>query len=117
MAREEWVVAEKIFDTLAELHRSRGTALVLLHLPSAEDSKYDAARHWEAELRAYSERTGVNYIDLNDALNRLPADSLGGIFGSHLHYSAAGNDWVARELYRHFLRIPEVERLLEKGRG
>jgi hypothetical protein len=116
-ARATWVLAQKVFDTLAELHRSRGTVLVLLHLPAADDSQYSQARHWAAELRTYAARTGVAYVDLGYDLQRLPVDSLAGIFGPHLHYTPLGNDWVATRLYAHFQQIPAIARLLEPDVG
>lgn len=113
-AKATWVLAQTIFDNLAELHRSRRTVLVLLHLPASDDTQYSPARHWEAELRAYAARTSVPYVDLADDLKRLPADSLAQIFGPHLHYTPLGNEWVATRLYAHFHQIPAVARLLEE---
>jgi hypothetical protein len=94
-----WAVAEKLFDQLAEFHRSRGSTLILVHLPAPNDDKVAPARHWEAQLRAYAARTGVTYLDLSEDLQRLPADSLAEIFGPHRHYTPFGNEWVATRLY------------------
>jgi hypothetical protein len=112
MAQRTWEVAEKIFDALAEHHRKNGSLLVLLHLPSAEDTKYAAAQQWDAWLRAYARLKGVPYVDLGPALRQLPMDSAAAIFGTHLHYAREGNAWVARELYDRLLRTPEIERRL-----
>jgi hypothetical protein len=115
--KRTWQVAEKIFDELAELHRKRGSVFVLLHLPADNDAKYEPARYWEAELRAYAARTGVPYVDLGDDLQRLPPDSLAQIFGAHRHYTQLGNDWVATRLLEHLAEIPATARLLRRGEG
>lgn len=112
-AKATWIVAEKVFDSLMAHHHTRGSALVLIHLPAPGDDEYTPARRWEAELLAYAERTGVAYVDLGDDLQRMAPDSASLMFGDHSHYTPAGNDWVAGRLLDHFRRIPQVRERLE----
>ena len=78
--------------------------LVLVHLPVVEDYSDDVTGPWREYLRGAAAREKALYIDLIEPLRQLPPDSIPIVFlpaqsDPGRHYTAAGHEWVARQLY------------------
>jgi hypothetical protein len=114
-------VSAWIFRDLAKLGRERGSALVLVYLPTIADLRpgaHDERRRW---LATFGHDSGVPVVDLTDEMRQLPTDSLQWLFitanqlpvnGSGGHYTAAGHAWVASRLAAHLKAIPAADSAL-----
>lgn len=116
-------VVSLIIEDLAAMGRDRGIVQVLVHLPVSEDYFGHGSDAWSRRVRLAAERAGVSFIDLNDDFRQLAPDSVSPLFipwgtgSAHYpesggHYSAAGNAWVARVLYRRLSERRETGRRL-----
>jgi hypothetical protein len=108
-------LATHMIGDLAAMARASGGRLVLVHLPTVGDYGSDRALKWRQRLRALSGHHGVPYIDLFTDFQQLPSNVLAEFFlPAHIdrgrHYTAAGHAWVADQVYRHLIEIPEVNR-------
>jgi hypothetical protein len=95
-------VAELAEHIVREL--SAGPILLLVHLPVIQDVSEDGARFWRDYLRDLAAQEGADYIDLIEPLRKLPGDSIPILFlpaeaDPGRHYTAAGHEWVSRQLY------------------
>jgi hypothetical protein len=112
-----WEVAAKVFADLDSLNRARGSVLVLVFLPTQVDDKNGSAE-WRRRVRGLAEREHIALVDLVADFERLPADSTEGMFlregEAAGHYTTAGNAWVAGQVYRHLLAMPQVAGLLAR---
>lgn len=97
---------------LLALHKSRGSRLVLLYLPMPNDARDGAADGWRADVERLAAELEIPRLDLVPELRRLPPEEIDPFFikgvgqqyfGAAGHYTAAGNEWVARRLLT-FLR-------------
>jgi len=97
------------------VNRAKQSVLVLVFLPTQEDGKNGAAE-WRRRVRELSERQHIALVDLVTDFERLPPDSTEGMFlqegEAAGHYTTVGNEWVADQVYRHLLALPEVARSL-----
>jgi hypothetical protein len=112
-----WEVAAKVFADLDSLNRAKESVLVLVFLPTQED-RGTASGEWRSRVHELSVREHIALVDLVADFERLPADSSDQLFlrqgEAAGHYTAVGNEWVATQLYRHLLAIPEVAERLER---
>jgi hypothetical protein len=110
-----WEVASRVFTDLDRVNRAKQSVLVLVFLPTQEDGKNGAAE-WRRRVRELSERQHIALVDLAADFTRLPPDSTERMFlregEAAGHYTAEGNAWVADQVYRHLLALPEVARSL-----
>jgi hypothetical protein len=98
---------------------------VLVHLPGIQDYWTPQANPWRERMRAAAAGGAFVFVDLVDALRRLPADSAEQMFiGYHVpgyadgsgHYTVTGNAWVAEQLHRRLLEIPSFAAKLDRHR-
>jgi hypothetical protein len=112
-----WEVAAKVFADLDSVNRAKRSVLVLVFLPTQDDQD-NGSREWRRRVHEFSEREHIALVDLVADFERLPADSTGRLFlregDAAGHYTTAGNEWVANQLYQHLLTIPEVARRLSQ---
>jgi len=120
-----WITVRRIVDDLVQVNTAKGSTLVLVHLPVIEDYWTSQANPWRERMRAAASAGGFVFVDLVDALRRLPADSVEQMFlGNSIpgyadgfgHYSIAGNAWVAEQLRRRLLEIPAFAAKLDRQR-
>ena len=117
----QWPAVEAVFGELAAAHRARGSELLIVYLPTAEDitpRPNDARRGLEAATAA---RLGVLFLDLTPALRSLPKDSQYVAFLQNVpsgfapaiagHYSNIGNAWVSQALSQCIRELPVYERV------
>jgi len=103
-------VVAAVFESLRDLHQAAGSALVLVYLPMHSDWRSSADLRRLARQEAA--RLGVWFFDLSEDFRGLPAEELEGLFISdpelrgYGHYSRAGNDFVARQLYSRLTELP-----------
>lgn len=108
-------VALKVFTTLEESHRAKNRSLVLVYLPTKSDYAYqdhttEVLRRW---LRVEAEKRGLFFVDLVEEFRRLPSDAIDAMFiPGHWHYTASGNEWAARALFKHLLSDPKIQEKL-----
>lgn len=100
--------AARLFADLAALDRSKGTRLALVYLPTPVDYRSHEADDWRLFTAGTARSLGVPFLDLVEALRRVPANEVDGFFikapqaqyfGAAGHYTAPGNAWVAREIH------------------
>lgn len=106
---------EAIFQDLARRARERGTALVLVHLPHlapGDPSQLAVLPAWQRALLDRLAAGGIAVVDLAAELSALPDPERRSLFLAHSldagaagHYSAAGNDFVARAIASHLTRL------------
>ena len=113
-----WEVAAKVFADLDSVNRAKHGVLVLVFLPTLGD-RGDVSGVWRRRVHQLSAREHIALVDLIDDYQHVPADSVNSMFiapgaiefvGAAGHYTALGNDWVARRLYGHLLTVPEIAR-------
>jgi hypothetical protein len=89
-------VAEGVFAELARETSARGTALLLVYLPTAAD--LDRPRPVAAWAEGVAGRLGVPFADLTPALEALDAERRECLFRPDGHYTVGGNRVVAAAL-------------------
>lgn len=107
-------VATRVLADLKRLNDERSSTLILVHLPIEDDirqrDREDGARFIERAAR----ELGIAYIPLMDAFTALPPPAMSGMFikegeldypGSEGHYTAAGNEFVARLIHKSISHI------------
>jgi len=118
-------VVAGVFESLRELHRRRGSTLVLVYLPMQAD--YAEVRDtdaWRTFIRDEAQRAEIAFVDLVDDLRTIPSHELGSYFikagestygRGEGHYTVRGNDFIARALYRKLVAIEAVAARLERA--
>jgi hypothetical protein len=110
-------VALRVFEELRELHRARGSRLLLVYLPMRADGAAGPADGWRGYLAAELARREIPYLDLVPEVRRLGEAERGALFippgaldfpGAEGHYTAAGNRLVAGLLLEALRRDPAV---------
>jgi len=113
-----WDVAEAVFKDVEKLNRERGSSLVMVYLPAPPDLVPGAYDNRRNRLAAFSQRTGIRFVDLTAEIRAVPADSLDWMFitanalpvnGSAGHYTAMGHEWVAKKLAAHLRALGVVD--------
>ena len=112
-----WVTVQHVLDDLVRLNRMKGSTLVLVHLPVLEDYWIRQSDPWREHVKAAASAGEFAFVDLVQELRRLPADSVTQMFiGLHVpgypsgdrHYTVEGNEWIATQIHRRLLSMPEV---------
>jgi hypothetical protein len=109
-----WQVAAKVFETLHDMNRARGSTLLVVYLAAGEDYMTSAESDpWRERLRTEAEKVGFAYLDLVPAMRGLPPDRMTPLFLSRRppgrgHYSNAGNEWVAQQIHEEIVGLPAV---------
>jgi len=102
-------IASAIFHELAELHRQRGSRLVLVYLPTREDYDGGASEAWRGFVASAAKSEDVTLIDLFDDFRHLDPKTAEDLFigpdqiryfAAAGHFSLRGNEWVAKEIAR-----------------
>jgi len=100
--QETRAIASRVFAHLERINRGKGSRLVLVHLPGPGDyRRNDATTSWREFVRGEAARQGITFVDMVDALRRVPPEEVNDLFAPNSHYSVAGNEFVARELVKH----------------
>jgi len=113
---DRWPVIARMLGELATLDSSRGTALVLVYLPSSRDRRKGGLDAWRDTLSADASRLHVPFIDLTPDLRGLRPDSADIAFitsptdvGPYIgQYSDVGHAWVARTLAARLAATPDL---------
>jgi hypothetical protein len=101
-------VAARLFAELAALDHAKGTRLVLIYLPTPADFRGHESDDWRRFTAETARSLDVPFLDLVDALRRVPAGEADGFFikapqvqyfGAAGHYTAPGNAWVAGQIH------------------
>jgi hypothetical protein len=110
-----WMTVRRVVDDLVRINGAKGSTLVLVHLPVFQEYWTQEADPWRERMRAAAEGGAFVFVDLVEALRKLPADSAHQMFiGFNIpgytsgfgHFSVAGNAWAAEQLHRRLLEIP-----------
>ena len=92
-------IAARVFEHLARVNREKHSQLVLVYLPGTGDYRSnDATTAWRGFVRAEAERLGIPFVDLVEAIRKLPPTEVDDLFAPHQHFSVAGNEFAARTL-------------------
>lgn len=118
---ERWPLFERVFTELDSINRARGSALVLMYLPTRRDAEPGPLDARRARIATFASSHNIRLVDLTMSMRALPADSLDMLFiarapanaapGVPGHYSVAGNAWVARLLSRELVAVPALSAL------
>jgi hypothetical protein len=114
---QRWPVVARMLGDLAALDQRRGTALVLVYLPTSRDRRKSGLDAWRDTIAADASRLHVPFVDLTPDLRALRPDSAdiafittpsggGGPFVGQ--YSDVGHAWVARTLTAKLSATPDV---------
>jgi len=99
-------VAARIFADLAQTNRDKHSRLVLVYLPGLGDYKVNPlGASWRAWVRDEAARQGIAFIDLIPPLQKVASTSVDSLFQGDGHYTPAGNEFIARELYKELARV------------
>jgi hypothetical protein len=97
----------RVFDELRRLNERQDSQLVLVYLPMRGDY-LDTRDSWRLSMQREAKHRGAVLIDLVEALQQLTASEVADLYipdGSldypfaDGHFNAAGNAWVAEQLY------------------
>ncbi|HEX5387317.1 MAG TPA: hypothetical protein VFW66_11485 [Gemmatimonadales bacterium] len=104
-----WLVARRILAELAATDRDEHCTLLVVYLPLAGDRSDTDSDRWRARLDAAAASDGYQFLDLVPRLRAMAFDSVAPLYIppgklGHGHLSAAGHDWVAREVARAIFR-------------
>jgi len=118
------IVAE-VFRSLRDMHRERGSLLVLVYLPMKSDYLDNPETSlWRAFVREEAARDSILFLDLVDDLRTIPSGDLDSCFiqpndaifsRGQGHYTAKGNDFIARALYRRLVSNEAVAARLARA--
>jgi hypothetical protein len=124
--RATYPVMLKIFENLYHVNKIKNSIFVVVYLPTLqdliEDNRMSPLREY---LRSNLSSREIYFIDLVDDLKTMPYGKVRKSFIlpynnpyplNSGHYSAQGNDYIARVLYEKLAAIPEVAEVLEKTR-
>jgi len=104
-----WETARAAFRHLARRDSAAGAAFVVVLLPTVRDYQGSESDRWRRWLNQAAARGEFTFVDLVEALRRVPPDSEQALFipagelrfyGAGRHLSVAGNQWVADLLAR-----------------
>ena len=99
-----WKLAAAVFSHLEEVNRRKGSTLVLVYLPMAQDYASGESDPWREHVRAEADRLGIRFEDLVPPFRTLRREQATamiiprGIPGTG-HYTVEGNRWVADLLH------------------
>lgn len=94
-------VVSRVFEELARANREKGSRLVLVYLPTAPDYRInEGTASWRRFVQAEASRQGILFVDVVEAMRRVPPTEVDRLFAPNTHYSPAGNEFVAQTLYR-----------------
>ena len=111
-----WVLSTML-NNLAAMNRAKNSVLVLAYLPTREELNGESGASWRAYLANYARQNHIAYFDLCDDFRALPPAQLDTLFitraavdfpGAAGHYTEAGNEFVAGQIYRKLLENPET---------
>ncbi len=111
---ELWKVAAEIFKALRKLADAKGAVPVLAVLPGPDDYRTASSDAWRIALASEPSLEGYLRVDLVEAIRRLPPGQVAGFFNAYLHYSEAGNRWVAEQLLAALQAEPRFAHKLEE---
>lgn len=94
-------IAARIFETLARVDSAKHSRLALVYLPGPGDYRSnDATTSWRRFVQAEAARQGIPFLDLVDAIRRVPPTEINDLFAPSSHYTPAGNEFIAATLYK-----------------
>lgn len=92
----------KIFESLYQVNKEKGSILVALYIPIASDYYKDVP--WRKFLSKELPKRGIIFIDLTEEVRKQPMHL---IFAGH--YTVYGNRWLASTLYEKLLSFQEIK--------
>lgn len=98
-------VSLKIFESLHQTNKEKGSILVAVYIPVASD--YTKEVPWRKFLANELTKRGIIFIDLTEDVKKQPISYM--FLG---HYTAYGNQYLAKTLYKKLLSFPEIRNKL-----
>jgi hypothetical protein len=102
-------ISLKIFESLEQANREKGSTLVALYIPISSD--YTKEVPWRKFLSVELAKRDIIFIDLTDDVKKQPVHLM--FVG---HYTVYGNKWLASTIYEKLLSFPEIKNKLSKNR-
>ncbi len=109
------LVAFEVFRELKQLSVENNVVTVIVFFPTQRELEGESSwRPWVTETMG---TLGLPLIDLVPELRAVPAGQAGSFFipgpGSAAgHYTEAGNEWLAGQIYRRLMELPQVSDML-----
>ena len=119
-------IVASVFADLQQLNLSKHSTLLLVYLPMRRDYLDGWSDLWREATREDARRLGVHFVDLVEAIRRLPQTQVRSFFiaegamdypGAAGHYTEAGNAFVAEQLSRELRELPGVSEGLRMDQG
>lgn len=102
-------VVPHVFAALKTANEEKGSRLLLVYLPGVWDyQSVDATEAWRAWVAEEASRQGIPYLDLVEALRRVPPTEVADLFAPNLHFTEAGNAWAAERVHEALVRLLEA---------
>jgi hypothetical protein len=103
-------IAVAILRDLARLNAEKNSQLVLVYLPLARDYYQTKVDAWREYFGGVARQNGWMFIDVVEVLRELPPQEVEALYTSDWcgHFTAEGNDFVARLIHERLLQIPEI---------
>ena len=117
----------KMIDSLQEMEKKKNSVLVFVYIPTRtlDYTPGGSSEPWRALVREECAGRGAAVIDLIDDYRKLPINTRDGLFiwagsvqnfvESIDHFSVAGHEYMAKQVYSKLIAIPEVARKLAPG--
>jgi hypothetical protein len=109
-------VAFEVFREIKAVSLENGVVPVIVFFPTQRELEGESS--WRLWVTETMRTLGMPLIDLTPALREVPAGQAGSFFipqprSSAGHYSEAGNEWVASQIYTRLMELPQVRGILE----
>ena len=93
-------VAAKIFETLHRVNQQNKSTLILVYLPTKSDYRSNETDSWMQWLEKELEGQRIPWLDVVNEMRAQGLEDWDRMYEDHLHYSEAGNRFVAAVVYQ-----------------
>jgi hypothetical protein len=109
-------VIPKLLEDLKQVNVSRSSTLVVVQLPTLDSGPPETA-FWVSVLDRECRALGIPFVNLAEAFDNFAYEEAMEFFlpGDLGHFSAKGNQYMAKLIYDRLRRIPEVSRIVFAG--
>ena len=102
----------KVFETLEQINKEKGSTLVLVYFPEYRDyiNDNEETDEWKEWLKVEMAKRGILFVDLVNEFRKLSSTEIESFFISKEdgHYSEKGHEFVANLLYKKLLSFDET---------
>lgn len=112
------LVAFEVFRELKQLSVENNVATVIVFFPTQRELEGESS--WRPWVTETMQTLGLPLIDLTPTLREVPAGQAGSFFitvpsSAAGHYTEAGNEWLADQIYRRLMELPRIRNILDES--